>query len=85
MTTVNSCSLCALPDSEWLLTYTGVDPADEGTREALLTLGNGYLATRGAAPEAIADGVRYPATYVAGIYNRLDSDVDGRTRCDESL
>ncbi|CAL9463564.1 putative glycosyl hydrolase [Actinosynnema sp. ALI-1.44] len=85
MTAADDCSLCALPDSEWLLTYTGLDPADEGTREALLTLGNGYLATRGAMPEAAADGTRYPATYAAGVYNRLDSEVDDRTRCDESL
>jgi trehalose/maltose hydrolase-like predicted phosphorylase len=34
--------------------------------EALLTVGNGYLATRGAAPEATADGIHYPATYAAG-------------------
>ncbi|HWM02554.1 MAG TPA: hypothetical protein VNP92_09480 [Actinophytocola sp.] len=25
-----------MPDSEWLLTYTGADPDEEGTREALL-------------------------------------------------
>ena len=33
----------------WLLTYHGFDPAQEGTREALCTLANGYLGTRGAA------------------------------------
>ena len=43
----------------------------EGTREALLTLGNGYLATRGAMAHATADDVHYPGTYVAGRYNRL--------------
>lgn len=79
------CSLCAMPDSEWLLGYTGVDPTEEGTREALLTLGNGYLATRGASPEATADDVHYPATYAAGVYNRLESRVNGRTRQDESV
>jgi trehalose/maltose hydrolase-like predicted phosphorylase len=85
VTIADSCSLCTLPASEWLLTSTRIDAAEEGTWEALLTLGNGYLATRGAAPEAAADGVHYPATYVAGVYNRLDSEVDGRARCDESL
>ena len=40
-------------------------------------LGNGYLATRGAAPEATDDGVHYPGTYVAGVYNRLVDAVDG--------
>jgi trehalose/maltose hydrolase-like predicted phosphorylase len=50
--------------NEWLWDYEGVDPAMEGQREALCTLGNGYFATRGAAPEAVADGVHYPATYI---------------------
>ena len=40
----------------WLLVYEGFDPAHEGHREALTTLGNGYLATRGAAPEHRAGG-----------------------------
>ena len=44
----------------------GWDPADEGRREAILTLGNGRFATRGAAPESRADGVHYPGTYAAG-------------------
>jgi trehalose/maltose hydrolase-like predicted phosphorylase len=80
------CALCSrVNDDEWLLGYEGIEPSEEGTREALLTLGNGYMATRGAAPEARADGVHYPATYVAGVYNRLVSHVDGREREDESL
>jgi hypothetical protein len=37
----------------------------------MLTLGNGYLATRGAAPEAESDDVHYPGTYLAGFHNRL--------------
>lgn len=47
-------------------------------REALCTLGNGYFATRGAAPEADANDVHYPGTYLAGGYNRLVSQVAGR-------
>jgi glycosyl hydrolase family 65 len=35
----------------WLLVYEGFDPVHETHREALTTLGNGYLATRGALPE----------------------------------
>jgi trehalose/maltose hydrolase-like predicted phosphorylase len=41
----------------WSLRYAGLDPADEGRREALCTLGNGVFATRGSAPEHVADGV----------------------------
>ena len=39
-----------------VLRYEGFDPDFRTTREALCTLGNGYFATRGAAPEATADG-----------------------------
>ena len=35
------------PPSEWSLVFEGFDPAQEGIREALCTLGNGYFATRG--------------------------------------
>jgi trehalose/maltose hydrolase-like predicted phosphorylase len=69
----------------WLLTYDGFDPAREGLREALTTLGNGYFATRGAATEASADEVHYPGTYVAGCYNRLISQIADRSVDNEDL
>jgi trehalose 6-phosphate phosphatase len=71
--------------SAWLLEYDGFDPAGEGLRETLCTLGNGYLATRGAAPEARAGEVHYPGTYAAGVYNRLATTVAGLTVEDESI
>jgi len=71
--------------SDWVLAYEGFDPAHEGLREALCTLGNGYFATRGAAPESRADGVHYPGTYVAGCWNRLRDEVDGQTVENESM
>ena len=64
--------------NEWLWSYEGYDPATEGQRETLCTLGNGYVATRGALAETQADGVHYPGTYLAGVYNRLTTD-GGRT------
>jgi trehalose/maltose hydrolase-like predicted phosphorylase len=69
----------------WTLVYEGFDPDQQGLREALCTLGNGYFATRGAVPEARADGVNYPGTYVAGLYNRLTSTVAGRQVENEDL
>jgi alpha,alpha-trehalase len=69
----------------WSLEYEGFDPESEGHREALCTLGNGVFATRGAAPEATADGVHYPGTYVAGLYNRRSSEVADRTVENEDL
>ena len=61
----------------WLLSYDGFDPAEEGTREALCTLGNGYWATRGSCPGTRADDVHYPGTYLAGVYNRVVTDLAG--------
>jgi len=85
LTDVALLDLGALRVGPWLLAYEGFDPAHEGHREALTTLGNGYLGTRGAAPEHHADGVHYPGTYLAGVYNRLVSTVQGRRVTDESL
>ncbi|HEY9388504.1 MAG TPA: hypothetical protein VIR27_01895 [Mycobacteriales bacterium] len=71
--------------SNWLLTYEGYDPATEGLRESLCTLANGYLGTRGATPESCADDVHYPGTYIAGLYNRMRSEVAGRSVENEDL
>ena len=71
--------------SDWALIYDGFDPAQERLREALCTLGNGYFATRGAAPEAHADATHYPGTYLAGGYNRLQTEIEGRTIENEDL
>lgn len=67
-----------LPEADHSWEYVGYEPARERLREALCTLGNGYMATRGAAPECAADTVHYPGTYAAGCYNRLTSTVAGR-------
>ena len=63
---------------EWVLGYDGYQPAQEALRETLCTLGNGYFATRGAAPDCAADAVHYPGTYLAGGYNRLTTTIAGR-------
>ncbi|PYC82646.1 trehalose 6-phosphate phosphorylase [Streptomyces tateyamensis] len=69
----------------WVLAFDGFDPADEGRREALCAVGNGYLVTRGAAPESRADGIHYPGTYLAGCYDRAASVLDGREVENEDL
>ena len=69
----------------WTWSYDGVDPTHEGVRETLCTLGNGYFATRGAAPDADQDDVHYPGTYVAGCYNRLVTQVADEQMDNESL
>ena len=69
----------------WQFVREGYAPEEEGYREALFTLGNGYFATRGCAPECVADGVHYPGTYLAGGYNRLQTEMAGRTIENEDL
>lgn len=69
----------------WDFVLDGHDPHNEKLREALCTLGNGYFATRGAAPESKAGQVHYPGTYVAGVYNRLVDNVSGTEIDNESL
>ncbi|WP_045221868.1 glycoside hydrolase family 65 protein [Desulfonatronum thioautotrophicum] len=71
--------------SVWTLRYDQFDPEQEKLREALCTLGNGYFATRGAASESRAGEVHYPGTYLAGGYNRLQTEIQGRTIENEDL
>jgi len=72
-------------ESPWWLTYADPARSQEGVIETMCTLGNGYMGTRGATPWAHDDGVSYPGTYLAGVYNRLHSVVQGRAVEIESL
>jgi alpha,alpha-trehalase len=69
----------------WSLVYEGFVAEQEGLRETLCALGNGYFVTRGAAPDALADGVHYPGTYLAGGYDRATSEIAGRQIENEDL
>jgi len=71
--------------NEWLWSYEGYDAADEGQRESMCTLGNGYVATRGALAETSAGDVHYPGTYLAGVFNRMTTEVAGRPVVNESI
>jgi beta-phosphoglucomutase family hydrolase len=62
----------------WNITYHTYEATKERTREALLTVGNGYSGTRGAMDECDANAVNYPGTYIAGLYNRLSTPIAGR-------
>ena len=75
----------ARPGDAWELVYEGYDPKYERLREALCTVGNGYVATRGCVPEAAASEVHYPGTYATGVYNTLADRIAGRTIENESL
>lgn len=74
-----------MSDDHWSLVYHEFRADVQRLREALCTLGNGYFATRGAAPEATADANNYPGTYLAGGYDRAETDIAGRTVENEDL
>jgi len=61
----------------WSITYHGYSPKKERSREALLTVGNGYFGVRGAMEETAANPNNYPGTYMAGMYNRLVTEIAG--------
>ncbi|GHD46171.1 beta-phosphoglucomutase family hydrolase [Mycetocola manganoxydans] len=82
---VSELDLGASRTDPWTLVYVGFDPAHEGHREALTALGNGYMATRGARPERDDDGIHYPGTYLAGIFNRTVATQHGRELEEEHL
>jgi len=71
--------------SSWSLEYFKFEPGQEKLREALCTLGNGYLGTRGAFTELSASRIHYPGTYMAGVFNKLDSHIAGKTITNEDL
>ena len=51
----------------------------------LCALGNGYFVTRSAATESKADSIHYPGTYLAGGYNRLKTEIQGKEIKNEDL
>ncbi|MCD4745703.1 MAG: beta-phosphoglucomutase family hydrolase [Bacteroidales bacterium] len=67
-----------LEQDSWSLNYYDYNISRERSREALLTIGNGYFGTRGAMEETNVNNINYPGTYIAGIYNRLTSLAAGR-------
>ena len=74
-----------LEKEKWSVKYDDYDPEKERSREALLTIGNGYFATRGALEESAAVEINYPGTYVSGLYNRRISKIAGRDIENEDL
>jgi len=69
----------------WKLVYENFVPAKENLRESLCALGNGYFGTRGASPESVASRIHYPGTYIAGVYNKLSTDIAGKTVTNEAF
>ncbi|HYW97309.1 MAG TPA: beta-phosphoglucomutase family hydrolase [Bacteroidales bacterium] len=62
----------------WSVLYKSYDKEKEKSREALLTTGNGFFASRGAMEETSAGEYNYPGSYMTGLYNRRKSKVSDR-------
>lgn len=75
---INTWFESGMEEAGWLLKYHDYDQKKERSREALLTVGNGYFGTRGALEESRANKVNYPGTYISGLFNRLVSKVGDR-------
>lgn len=71
--------------TDWVFAYDTFEPDLERQREALLSLSNGYMGTRAAVTYATTDDTHYPGTYVAGVFNRAKSEIEGRTIEIESI
>jgi len=71
--------------AEWSFVFDQFDAQNQGVREALCTLANGYIGTRGAYEEAEADGHNYPGSYIAGCYNRLTTGIANHVVENEDL
>ncbi|NOZ45747.1 MAG: HAD-IA family hydrolase [Chlorobi bacterium] len=67
-----------IEQTNWNVAYFDYNTAKEKTRESLLTVGNGYFGTRGAMEENDDSETNYPGTYIAGLYNRMESKVGDR-------
>ena len=63
----------------WSLRYATFKQKEEKLRETLTAIGNGYLGTRGAYEGSKASEYHYPGTYIAGIFNKIPSEVHGET------
>lgn len=67
------------------ITYNEWKPEEQKLREALCTLGNGYIGSRGAAEENSNNSFNYPGTYLAGGYNRAKTKIADRNIENEDL
>jgi trehalose/maltose hydrolase-like predicted phosphorylase len=59
----------ATADPDWSLTWNDFEPLRERELESLMTVGNGYLGTRGSVEEG--SSASSPLTLIAGVYDAL--------------
>lgn len=70
----------------WELNYYGYLAGKQNrSQESLLSVGNGYIGVRGSLSEVKASDDHYPATYIAGMYNKLVTQVADRDVINEDF
>jgi beta-phosphoglucomutase family hydrolase len=74
-----------IKEDSWCLKYSDFNQENEKSRESLMTIGNGFFASRGCFCEEKASDVHYPGTYMTGVYNKLPSKILDRTVFNEDL
>ncbi len=76
----------ASEEFQWKLTYFNYPKGkEEYSIESLLTVGNGYLGLRGTTPEMECSDSNYPGIYMAGVYNSLNSNINGKSVVNEDF
>ncbi len=66
-------------ESNWKLSYHDFKPEEELLREVLTTTGNGFFGSRGTLESEKTDlDTFYPGTYIAGLYNKLPTEVHNK-------
>ncbi len=71
--------------NSWTVEYPEWNADEHPLQEALCALGNGYIVTRGALEMEKDNRYNYPGTYLAGGYNRMKSEIQGREIENEDL
>jgi trehalose/maltose hydrolase-like predicted phosphorylase len=72
-------------ENSWTVKYKGFDEKEHPLHEALCALGNGYFVSRGALEMEKDNEYNYPGTYLAGGYNRMKSEIEGKIIENEDL
>jgi beta-phosphoglucomutase family hydrolase len=70
---------------KWRLSYNSYEASKEKSRETLLSVGNGFFATRGSMEDSVSGNDTYHASYMAGLYNKRKSKVGDRWVENEDL
>ena len=64
-----------IDDLKWRLSYLSFEISKEKSRETLLSVGNGFFATRGSMEDSCSGDQTYHASYMAGLYNKRKTKI----------